>query len=190
MTLAICGGHLRGRRLAAPDSIRPTESRVREALFSIVGEEIAGARVADLFAGSGAIGFEALSRGASQVLFVDATKASVRTIHDNARALHIDQGRYSVRILDLVRQWLPSSSVTFDLIFLDPPYALELAGTFLDRVALQLSSDGHLVYEHDRRRLLPPTSTLHHFSSRRYGETMLTFYRRQIGALAQESWHD
>ena len=116
-------GRYGGRRLQAPpgDATRPTADRVREALFSILGERVAGARVLDLFAGSGALGLEALSRGAREVTFVERAPAALKALRANLAALGADA--------DVVRadalRWLRAASGgarQYDLVLLDPPY--------------------------------------------------------------------
>jgi 16S rRNA (guanine966-N2)-methyltransferase len=122
----IVAGEVGGRRLAVPagDRTRPTSDRAREALFGSLGAllELAGARVLDLFAGSGAVGLEAVSRGAAAALLVDSDPRAAATARDNAAALGLTD-RVTVR-RDRVERALAADPEPFDLVFADPPYAL------------------------------------------------------------------
>jgi 16S rRNA (guanine966-N2)-methyltransferase len=186
----ITGGSARGRKLVSPRSelIRPTCDRVREALFNIVGPRIVGSRVLDLFAGTGAIGIEALSRGADSVLFVDQSLAAGRLIETNLRAC-IPQPRAAYLALDLaaaadlqiVRNRLAPDD-RFDLVFMDPPYQKNLAQRVLAMVekADILAAGALIAVEEHRRVLLPETvASLSQTDHRRYGETGLWFYEPQ-----------
>jgi len=121
--LRIIGGTWRGRKLNFPDlpGLRPTSDRVRETLFNWLQADVAGANVLDLFAGSGALGLEALSRGASQVVFVDSQKLAVEQIRNNAEILGANNAEL---VLTDANSYLQSSSKnkSFDLVFLDPPF--------------------------------------------------------------------
>jgi len=133
--LRIIGGRHRGRKLPVPahPGLRPTSDRVRETLFNWLQPVIAGARCLDLFAGSGAIGFEALSRGAREVVMVESAAAVVRVLRSNVKRLGAEEVR--VEQSDALR-WLSGQSRPFDVVFLDPPYAsglLEPAFSLLDR---------------------------------------------------------
>ena len=124
--MRITGGEYGGRRLSVPKSgsIRPTQDRVREALFSILQTEIAGAGFLDLFAGSGAVGLEALSRGARRAVFVDSNRGHLATLNANARTLGVPPGRFEIVCADVYR-WLETySGYGFTVAFADPPYAL------------------------------------------------------------------
>jgi len=123
--LRIIGGYYRGRRLSVPaqPGLRPTANRVREILFNWLQPVIVGSRCLDLFAGSGALGFEAASRGAAEVLMVDRFEPVTRVLVANARSLGAAQIR--VRRADALR-WLAGSGGPFDLVFLDPPFQEEL----------------------------------------------------------------
>jgi 16S rRNA (guanine966-N2)-methyltransferase len=178
----ITGGIARSRRLTAPRGAetRPTAERVREALFSILGPPPEGARVLDLFAGAGTLGFEALSRGASSVLFVDERRAAVTAIRDNARRLGMEDAS-RIQCADVLRA-LPRIGETFDWVFVDPPYATELATRTLELLGegRQVRDDSVVVVEHDRRR---PTAAregcLVKVDERRYGDTAISLYHRE-----------
>ena len=193
--MRITGGSARGRRLTAPatgrDQIRPTCDRVREALFNILGARTMGSRVLDLFAGTGALGIEALSRGAVFALFVDRAPAAGRLIEANLRAC-LDRPAAAFVRLDLaatatlqpLRAALEPDQ-PFDLVFLDPPYRQNLAARLLpllDPGGL-LAPRGLVVVEEHARAMLPETvGPLALTDRRRYGETGLWLFRRQPAA--------
>src|SRR5712664_187891 len=157
--LRVGGGESRGRRLKAPKGIRPTQGMVKAAIFNIVGAGIEGSHVLDLFAGSGAIGIEALSRGAAEVTFVDKEPRGLAILRQNLDALELKERARVVRG-DVVR-WLESSPGEVEragLVFLDPPYE-------------------DVVAEHSRRQALPLLSRLQVDRQRRYGDTMVTVFR-------------
>jgi 16S rRNA (guanine966-N2)-methyltransferase len=172
----VTGGAFRGRGLTVPPGARPTEGRVREALFSIWSDRLEGARVLDLFAGSGVVGLEALGRGALTALFVDDNLRAIKTLESNAAVVG-EKG------IEARRLTLPAglSRVTgpFDLVFADPPYAFEPYGELLSGVAPLLAPDGEVVIEHSTRREMPlEAGPLVRVDVRRYGESSLSFYRR------------
>lgn len=160
-----------------PKGIRPTQGLVRAAIFNLVGPEIDGADVLDLFAGSGALGIEALSRGAATVTFVDRQERGLAILRQNLDALELKDRARVVRA-DVVR-WLEASSdeVTHaSLVFLDPPYddvVLERALKALDSVLIQAT----VVAEHSRRQVVPALARLQVDRQRRYGDTMVTVMR-------------
>ncbi len=127
--MRIIAGRFRGRRLAAPDDarIRPTTDRMRETLYNLLAHGVSltfeGARVADLYAGTGALGLEALSRGAAYVTFVENHPASLRLLADNIRMLGVAD---ETQVLRCDARRLPAAKQPFDLVFLDPPYGQDL----------------------------------------------------------------
>jgi 16S rRNA (guanine(966)-N(2))-methyltransferase RsmD len=184
--LRISGGALRGRVVAVPPGARPTEGRVREALFSIWGERLAGARFLDLFAGSGAVGLEAASRGARRVLCVEDDPRAVRTLRDNLAALRGAAGEAEIaaRRLPLPRGLarLVEEGERFDLVFADPPYAFTAYPRLLVELAPLLAEGGEAAVEHSARVVLPARAgALERTAERRYGETALSFYRPASG---------
>jgi 16S rRNA (guanine966-N2)-methyltransferase len=172
--LRVSGGEARGRRLKAPKNIRPTQGMVKQAIFNMVGPRIEGAEVLDLFAGSGALGIEALSRGAARVTFVDREPRGLAILRQNLDALGFKARARLVRS-DVVR-WLEASpeaitSATF--VFLDPPYedaVLDRALGVLDRQVTEAT----VLAEHSRRQALPALSRLKVDRERRYGDTLVT----------------
>jgi 16S rRNA (guanine(966)-N(2))-methyltransferase RsmD len=177
----ITGGEFRGRGLAVPPGARPTEGRVREALFSIWNDRVDGARVLDLFAGSGVVGLEALGRGALSVLAVDESRRAVETLETNA-------GKLGERLLDIRRLPLPLGLARlvgeglFDLVYADPPYNFNLYPDLLEAVAPLLAPDAEVAVEHSSRRDLPiEAGALTRVDVRRYGESAISFYRRGPG---------
>ena len=175
--LRVGGGEARGRRLKAPKGIRPTQGIVKAAIFNLVGPGIEGAHMLDLFAGSGAIGIEALSRGAAEVTFVDREPRGLAILRQNLDALELKDRAHVVRG-DVVR-WLESSPEAVGragLVFLDPPYE----DVVLDRALMALDrtlSNATVVAEHSRRQTLPSLSRLELDRQRRYGDTMVTVFR-------------
>jgi len=135
----IIGGEWRGRRLPVPQEsgVRPTPDRVRETLFNWLAPVISGARCLDLYAGSGALGLEALSRGAGRVVFVDHAPAALRQVAANLATLKSERGETAC--MDALR-YLERPATTFDVVFLDPPYGLGL----LQPVAERLFAGGWL----------------------------------------------
>jgi 16S rRNA (guanine966-N2)-methyltransferase len=175
--MRIVGGAWGGRRLQSPpgDATRPTSDRVREALFSILGDRVEGARVLDLFAGSGALGLEALSRGASEATFVDSAAAPVKALHANLGALG---GEAEVRRQDALR-FLGSArnqARVYDLVFLDPPYRLanRLGGRLSEELPHVLAPGATVVTESDRRT--PLDLDLPISDERRYGDTLIRIH--------------
>jgi 16S rRNA (guanine966-N2)-methyltransferase len=162
------GGELRGRRLQAPKDIRPTTGRVREALFSILGD-VEGANVLDLFCGSGALGIEALSRGAAAATLVDSDPRDARR---NVDELGLAE-RADIVKSDAVRYLAGAQPGSFDLILCDPPYSLaDRFGTQLDPLLRNaLAAGGRVVVESDPKLPLPLSLPL--VTERAYGDTML-----------------
>jgi len=180
----VTGGELRGRSLTVPPGARPTEGRVREALFSIWQDRLDGARVLDLFAGSGIVALEAVGRGALSALAVDDDPRAVRTLQANA-------GRLGERLVDIRRLALPGGLARlveqgngpFDLVYVDPPYAYDQYTETLQALVPLLADDAEVAVEHSSRRDLPvEAGPLTRVDVRRYGESALSFYRRGPGA--------
>jgi 16S rRNA (guanine966-N2)-methyltransferase len=169
----IVAGQWRGRSLVAPagNEVRPTADRVREAWLNIVQPDLVDARVIDLFAGSGALGLEALSRGALHVDFVEKGAAGLRALARNIEALGAGD-RARVHRADAIRYMMRLEAGAYDLAFADPPYG----GNLATRVAeqwLETPFADVLGIEHGKTEELPAGGAV-----RRYGSTALTFYRR------------
>jgi 16S rRNA (guanine966-N2)-methyltransferase len=176
--MRIVAGRLGGRRLRAPAgaATRPTSERVREAIFNILGPPTDDTDVLDLFAGSGAMGLEALSRGARRATFVDSGRPALEALRANLRELSLDA---RVVAEDAVR-FLRRPSDRYRWVFVDPPYRSDLAVQTLGLVGESLSDDGVVLVEHDRRN--DPGDrhgNLIRTDSRRYGDTVISFYRRE-----------
>ena len=173
--MRVVAGGLRGRRLEAPPGrgTRPTADRVREALFSILGD-VDGLAVLDLFAGSGALGIEALSRGAASAQFVDSSDRAVATIRRNLKALGLHaqvQRRDALAFLAAGDDGSP-----YDVVFVDPPYDLasRLAAPLAERLPTRLTGEARIVTESDKRHpLLLPFPLVR---ERVYGDTRLGIY--------------
>ena len=175
--LRVSGGEARGRRLKTPKNIRPTQGLVKQAIFNMAGPSIEGASVLDLFAGSGALGIEALSRGAASVTFVDRQPRGLDILRQNLEVLGLKERAKVVRS-DVVR-WLEASPDAIKgagFVFLDPPYedvVLDRALKVLDREV----AGAIVMAEHSRRQELPQLSRLTVDRQRRYGDTIVTVLR-------------
>ena len=181
--MRIIGGEFRSRVLAHFDgeNVRPTSDRAREALFNILANHVRGARVLDVFAGSGALGLESLSRGAKEVVFNDLSKDSVAIIKRNLTTLKVQingerakvyQGDFSTLLQTVQGQ--------FDLILLDPPYAQEFGKRALEIIASRqlLTDNGVAVYERDCA-FTGQIDGLEQYDERKYGKAILTFFRKE-----------
>ena len=183
----ITGGRFKGMALVAPPTLRATEAKVRQAVGNILRDVLEEGRVLDGFAGSGALGFEALSRGASFVAFVDSDPNAVVSIRDNLERLGADIARSAWRVLhlDFERgvQELAESEAPFDIILLDPPYRTDdgkNALNALDEYAI-LAPGGIVMVEHHQRTLLPSSiGPLRHRKRHRYGDTVLSLYQASV----------
>jgi len=179
----VIAGAFRSRRLASPawPGLRPTSDRLRETLFNVVAARVPGARVLDGYAGTGAIGIEALSRGAAHVAFVDQDVRAIRLVSENLRRCGIRE-RYAIiraRVSEVSRELPPAS---FDLVVLDPPYQeRDLAGALAAGAAL-LGTGGLLVLEHAKRRPVPlEAGGLARTRDLPSGDSALAFYERTPG---------
>jgi 16S rRNA (guanine(966)-N(2))-methyltransferase RsmD len=175
--MRVVAGAYGGRRLVAPDgsATRPTSDRVREALFSVLGTSVQNARVLDLFAGSGALGIEALSRGAANAVFVDRAPRAIAAVRANLTTLGIDADVCRKE----ARAWLRTASArpeAYDLVFLDPPYrrAAELGRELSEALAAVLAPGARVVTESDRRD--PLELDLPVADERRYGDTVIRIH--------------
>jgi len=178
--LRVTGGRLGGRRLRSPKSgVRPTADRVRESLFARLGD-LDGVKVLDLFAGSGALGIEALSRGAESLVSVERSRSVRAVLQANLDALELTD-RARVMGGDAVEAVgrLARARDRFHLVLLDPPYAAGAAGPILEAIAQAelLTPQGVVVLERSRSHHLPEVVGLVPVDERRYGDTMITQFR-------------
>ena len=175
--MRLSGGERAGQRLAAPKGrrTRPTSSKVREALFAVLGKRVDGARVLDLFAGSGALGFEAMSRGASSVVFVDQDAAAVMAIRRNAVRVLTEGDNWRILPMNAMRA-LRTLRGTFDIILIDPPYQRGAADEL--RMIMQrglLCDGGVAVVEHPTINEAKLPASMRLLKRAKYGDTALTF---------------
>lgn len=184
--MRVIGGSARGRQLATlqDKTIRPTADRVREALFSILVSKLgslSGLVVLDLFAGSGALGIEALSRGADRASFVDQSQAALATIRRNLSCCNLTAQAEVFRANALVSLPAELQKRTFGLVFLDPPYGGDRVAKALDIVSrhVSLTEPGLIVAEAASRDQVPPSAGIFEVIDRRkYGSTTLHFFHR------------
>ena len=172
-------GSLKGRSVAVPKAARPTEGRVRGALFSIWSDRIADARILDLFAGSGAVGIEALSRGALEAVFVESDRGAVEILRRNLSLVPRQAARLVPRDVGAAATDLGARGERFDLIFLDPPYERSVQEGLLADLARIATVDAEMAIEHSRRT--PPPVEAPGWvrrELRRYGESALSIYGR------------
>lgn len=175
--MRIVAGRFRGLKLAefSAEGVRPTSDRVKESLFDILGAKTAGATVLDLFCGSGNLGIEAISRGAEYVCFNDNSAASIEILKKNLAKLK-GAANYSVSCRDYLLR-LSSAREKFDIIFLDPPYALDYGEPALKLIAELglLKQGGVAVYERDR--FYDGCQYLRLYDVRKYGRAVLSFFK-------------
>lgn len=179
--MRIITGSKRGKKLVTleGEQVRPTTDRVKESLFNILQFQLEGRRFLDLFAGSGQIGLEALSRGAAMCVFVDASKESIRVVEKNVQSTGLGD-RAKVVSADF-SSYLAACREHFDIAFLDPPYRSGLLERALPLVAQRMNPGGVILCEHPKDETLPETAgEFAQFRSYRYGKIMLTSYRRPV----------
>ena len=179
--MRVITGKARGVSLKTPDGMatRPTSDRVKEALFSVIQFDIPGSRVLDLFGGTGQLGIEALSRGAKSAVFVDAAESACKLIQDNLKKTKLAEDAKVVR--SDYMEYLRRCKETFDIIFLDPPYAevfLENSLNFISEIDI-LQTNGIIVTERPLDKELPwnfPGFT--RSKDYKYGNTLITLFRK------------
>ncbi len=179
--MRIIGGEFRSRVLAEfpGEDVRPTSDRVKESLFNILSLRLRGARVLDLFAGSGALGLESLSRGAGEVVFNDYAKDSLAILKKNLATLKIPVNGEKAKLSQSdYSLYLGQARGQFDIIFIDPPYRFDYGVKALRLIAERglLSKDGVAVYERDRP-FEGEIDGLERYDERKYGKTYITFFR-------------
>ena len=175
--MRIIAGRLKGRRLKVPtwDGLRPTSDKLRETLFNILAPRIDHARVLDGFAGTGAVGIEAISRGASHVTFVEQDRRAVGLIEENLKMCGVTGG-YTIQRGDAATVLAGLDSNAFDLILLDPPYDITTMTAVLDASARALAPGGLVVLEHATRREPEPVALLEPVRRVKSGDSTLTFF--------------
>lgn len=178
--MRVITGTARGRRLSVcpGNAVRPTPDRVKEALFSIIQFQVEGRRVLDLFAGSGQLGIEALSRGAKEAVFVDAASGPAAVVARNLESTGLAD-RARVEHMDFA-SYLAEDCGTFDLAFLDPPYRTGLLQRSLPLVAGHMNAGGTIVCENPTDESLPEAAgDFVRGRSYRYGKIALTLYKHK-----------
>lgn len=185
--LKICSGKFRARLLHAPKDekiTRPTSSMLREAIFNILQGEVEGCSFLDLFAGSGAVGFEALSRDASHVIFVEQDRFALECIKRNRTLLKVEeQSQILAGDVFKVIKALEKQDKQFDCIFIDPPYHLEIHETLMQQLDQSkiLSDCGVILLEQKKEKVvIPPLKSLFLHKERMYGNSILYEYRRNF----------
>jgi len=179
--MRVISGKARGTTLKTPDGLktRPTTDRVKEAMFSIIQFDLPNARVLDLFAGSGQLGIEAISRGAKNAVFVDLQDSACSLVRSNLNKTHFEQ--YAQVIKSDYLSFLKMTSEKFDIIFLDPPYAevfLENSLKMITEIDI-LQTNGIIVTERPLGKdLLLDFSGYNRSKDYKYGNTLLTIYRK------------
>ncbi len=185
--MRLTGGEHAGRRLRVPaDGLRPTQDKVRAALFSSLAAQVPGARVLDLFAGTGAMGLEAWSRDAAWVEWIENAKAPLGALRDNLRTLGVPSEAGSVIDADVFqRLGRPCPGAGFDLVIADPPYALARAEGWLEIVAKRLATNGWIqpggifVFEAEGKEAPPDLPGWRLAGDKRYGSTRLLIWVRE-----------
>lgn len=176
--MRIIAGTFKGRQLKAPSwaTLRPTSDKLRETLFNILAPRMAGARVLDGFAGTGAIGIESLSRGAARAVFIEHDRRAIALVEENVARCGV-RDRCAI-IRDTAERALqkPIAGDPFDLIILDPPYDFEPLAEVVSRSASHLAADGLLVLEHARRRAAPDAPGVRAVRTVVSGDSALTFF--------------
>jgi 16S rRNA (guanine966-N2)-methyltransferase len=177
--MRIIAGRAKGRRLVGPSGMgtRPMTDRAREAMFSSLGATVEGAQVFDLYAGSGAIGLEALSRGAASVAFVERGRQTLSALRTNIQKVGLGG---TVLAVD-VERFLDESAERADLAFVDPPYGLSLASVeeVVRKLIPKLTTGAHVVLHRRAGERAPVVEPLAVVSSHRYGDTVLWYLRKE-----------
>lgn len=181
--MRIVAGKAKGRTLLAPKNaqrIRPTADRVRESMFNILGQTCDGLAVLDLFAGTGALGFEAVSRGAASALLVDRDREALELCRKNADALGFtDQVEIVSMPVDRALAMLAKAKRSFDLIFIDPPYADEVGTEMVAALGTHqlVAAGGRICVEHSKHEEVPEqVGAFSRVDQRRFGETLVSFF--------------
>ena len=183
--MRIIGGEYRGRSIKQPPfkTVRPTKDRIREAVFNMIAEKVPGARVMDLFAGSGAYGLESLSRGAIDSIFVDNDKRCVNIINENITLLEVEtQAKTFTEDVFKIVELLGKNKERFDLIFSDPPFDQDMAKKTLITINQYdiLNRSGLLIIEHHLREFVPEgVDDISMFRQKTYNDILISLYIRK-----------
>jgi 16S rRNA (guanine966-N2)-methyltransferase len=185
----IIAGRFRGRRLQAPAGLatRPTGDRMKETLYNVLGDGVAGGRVLELYAGSGSLGLEALSRGARHVVFVETAPPALAALRANVVALGVEPDVEVVRD-DALRYLARVRGAAFDLVLADPPYALAVETALVAAGVTAVAPGGTLVLQHARRwQAPPPPDGWRLLRPRRFGDTVIDFFVREESAHGRDT---
>jgi len=177
--MRIIAGAYKGRNLKSPPSmdVRPTSDRLRETLFNVIAPRIEDARFLDLCAGSGAVGIEALSRGAGYATFVDRSRRSCMLIESNLKLCRVPEEEWEIYCAE-VNEFLKQADSKWDIIFFDPPYKDDYLRT-VELVGVRLSDEGLLIAEHHHKTELPEKiGKLERTRILKQGDSVLSFYLR------------
>lgn len=178
--MRVITGTARGRNLLTlpGEDVRPTTDRVKEAMFSIIQFEVEGSQVLDLFAGSGQLGIEALSRGAVYVTFVDSAKESIECVKENLRKTNLKTNSCVVQTDAF--SFLRTSAGKFDIAFIDPPYSQGLIQKALPLVSSRMNDNGVIICEHPYGEEMPEKAgDFELYREYKYGKLALTVYRKK-----------
>lgn len=182
--MRVISGKARGRQLrrVPGDTTRPMMDRAKESLFNILGRRVVGTRWLDLFAGTGQVGIEALSRGAAEVVFLDTARAAIRTIHENLTTTRLQEGA-KVILTDAFQYLKHGGFRPFDVVYVAPPQYKELWSAALrlidGEVAEYLTAEGIVIVQIDPKEFQELTlENLVLYDKRRYGNTLLCFYQK------------
>ena len=176
--MRIIAGTNKGRRLKGPTwaGLRPTSDQLRETLFNIVAPRVAEARVLDVFAGSGALGLEALSRGAARAVFIEQDRRAVALIEENVARCGVRARCVIIRAAAGRALLQPLDDDPFDLVMLDPPYESEALADVIAGAAAHLAADGLMILEHAARRTPPAVRGIHPVRTVHAGDSALTMF--------------
>ncbi|MEG0898605.1 MAG: 16S rRNA (guanine(966)-N(2))-methyltransferase RsmD [Oscillospiraceae bacterium] len=177
--MRVITGSARGRKLISPEGmdVRPTSDMVKEAVFSIINFEIEGSTVLDLFAGTGQMGIEALSRGAEKAVFIDSSRAAQNIIAENLKITDLAP-KAIVNFMDF-KTFLSGNDQIFDIAFLDPPYEKNMVNDALPLLVTKMRESGAIICETYKQEVLPKdVGDFSIFREYKYGKIKLTVYRR------------
>ena len=181
--MRVISGKARGLKLNTPKSedVRPTTDRVKESLFNIINPYIMDGDILDLFAGTGSLGIECLSRGANKCVFVDLNRSSIDIVKSNIKKARVEENSEVMNVdFKSAIERVKNNSYKFDVIFMDPPYYKDMFINALEKIdnADLLDEDGIIVIEHDSKDDFPENiGRLEKSKSKKYGNTTLTFYK-------------